>query len=97
VPAIELFREPAWANKFRSYRVLIDGRELGRIREKEVALFEVSPGSHEVELKIDWKRSPVLRVESREGDKIRLQCGANGLLSLFQRADSYLWLKRADS
>ena len=47
----------------RSYRVVLDGREIARLRNGEQKTFLVEPGAHVVQLRIDWTGSPPLMVQ----------------------------------
>ncbi len=69
---IEIAREKAYVDKARAYRVLVDGTEVGRIKEGETQSFAVAPGSHEVLLKIDWATSPAVTVDVSPGGTARL-------------------------
>jgi hypothetical protein len=59
-------KEAAWRDKRRAYKVLIDGAEIGRIRDGETRDFPVSPGQHTVRVKIDWTGSEELTFFARQ-------------------------------
>jgi hypothetical protein len=70
---IEVSREEKKAtDRLRGYKVVIDGAAMGRIRNGETVSFEVSPGSHEVQMRMDWKRSEPFRVEATNDTPTRL-------------------------
>ncbi len=54
MPRMRIRRDTGWADKLRAYRILLDGQELGRIKQGETQEFEVSAGSHEIVAKVDW-------------------------------------------
>jgi hypothetical protein len=45
----------------RKYRVLVDGVEVGRLRQGETFSHDAAEGEHTVQLKIDWGSSPAFR------------------------------------
>jgi hypothetical protein len=75
---IEIAREKAYVDKARAHKVLIDGTEVGRIKEGETQSFPVAPGAHEVVLKIDWATSPAVTVDVAPGSTAKLRTRPNG-------------------
>jgi hypothetical protein len=75
-----------WLNAARSYRVVIDGRVFARVDRGETLTFGIAPGHHELQLAVDWTRSPKLHVDLAEGQEVRVRCGpyGNPLMSLFR-------------
>lgn len=79
--AIEIHRRKGWRDKFRKYRVVIDGNEVGRLRERDTGTYAVEPGAHEVMARIDWTGSPALLIEVPVGGVVRLEFGpSSGLI-----------------
>ena len=77
-------RRKPWTDRLRSYKVRIDGEEVGRLRLGDEKTFEVQPGRHEIQLAIDWTRSEPVLLELADGDKARLVChGRNPFLALY--------------
>jgi hypothetical protein len=73
--SVEIFRQPGyWRERARAYRVLIDGEEVGRIRQGRRVEFAVQAGSHAVELRLDWCRSSVQTISIGDGDTAKLVC-----------------------
>jgi len=58
--SITLSRGTGYADRLRSYRVMLDGKEIGRIGNGETKSFPVGPGQHELVVKIDWCSSTTL-------------------------------------
>lgn len=50
-------------DRHRAYKILVDGQKVGHISSGETKVFEVQPGEHEVQLKIDWCSSDTLEVD----------------------------------
>jgi hypothetical protein len=75
---IEITREKAYVDKVRAHKVLIDGTEVGKIKEGETESYPVTPGSHDVVLKIDWATSPTVTVDVAPGASAKLRTRPNG-------------------
>jgi hypothetical protein len=77
MPTITITRDaPLRRDRLRHYRVIIDGEFAGLIGHGNAEAFDVTPGRHIVELKIDWCSSPPLIVDVRR-EGARLVCGPN--------------------
>jgi hypothetical protein len=64
----------------RSYTVILDGLELGRVKRGQRIETAVSPGSHVATLKIDWCSSPPLTFFVSPGEIAILSCRPGGSL-----------------
>jgi hypothetical protein len=75
-----------WFGSARSYRVLIDDRRVARVRYGEAVTVVTTPGRHELQLALDWARSPKLPLDVAESHELRLRCGpyGNPLVSIFR-------------
>jgi len=65
-----------WADRARSYRAVVDGDVVGTIGNAATERFEVSPGAHVVNLKIDWCRSQKIAIEVAAGETARFRAEA---------------------
>jgi hypothetical protein len=54
-----------WRDSIRRYKVRLDGERIGMLRPDEELSIEVEPGSHEVQIKLDWGSSPKRIAELR--------------------------------
>jgi hypothetical protein len=73
--AIEVRRgRRLWMDRFRAYRALIDGKEVGAIRDGGSCTVRVRPGLHRIELRVDWARSEPRAVEVPRGGTVTLEC-----------------------
>jgi hypothetical protein len=70
-------RAGGYTDRARAYKVLVDGSEVGRIKAGESYGADVAPGHHEVQIAIDWARSPVVELDLAEGESARLFCKPN--------------------
>lgn len=64
--SITIQRNREYNNRFRSFRIFIDGREVGKIGHGETKTFTVTPGAHRVMAKIDWCSSEEVEVNVQE-------------------------------
>jgi hypothetical protein len=75
-----------WHNSARAYRVLIDGNGVARVKYGQSVTVAAAPGRHNVQLAVDWERSPKLELDLADGQELRVRCGppGNPLVSLFR-------------
>jgi len=97
---LTLVRRVDQTNYLRKYKVILDGAEVGEIASGETKHFPISPGKHEVSVKIDWCRSIPHKFSLLEGGNERLLCGAtyNNWKCLFMYAikpSSYVYVRAA--
>ena len=62
---IVLNRSSEWVNRARSLKVLVDGQQVGTIRNGNTEEFRIAPGAHTVTCKIDWCSSRDFEVNVR--------------------------------
>ena len=80
------------ADMFRSYKIFLDGTEIGKIRHGKSKDFPVQKGKHTLQLKIDWCTSnPVEFIY--DNNPITFECGP-GSASIIFDTNNYLWLRR---
>ncbi len=59
---IRIARHHAWADSIRWYKVIVDGEHVSDVADDSAVEVLVSPGRHELYLKIAWCRSPVVQL-----------------------------------
>lgn len=59
---------------YRTYRIYLDGRRVGKIRAGEELRLPISPGKHRLQLRIDWTASQKLEFEIGEDDGADFVC-----------------------
>jgi hypothetical protein len=63
-----------YRDRLRAYRIYLDDRPAGRIHPEETVCLDVPPGSHDIELRISWCRSPRLTIDVADDDVAALRC-----------------------
>ncbi|MEN6622748.1 MAG: zinc-ribbon domain-containing protein [Smithella sp.] len=54
VPTMEISRESGFVGCLLSFRVFVDGAEIGRLKNGEKKRFQLAPGLHELYIKVNW-------------------------------------------
>jgi hypothetical protein len=82
----------AWKDRYRKYRVVLDGVEVARLRNGESTSLAVSPGGHTLRIKIDWCGSPEQAFHVGSGDEIDFCCwNAASLAKPFDQLAKLIW------
>lgn len=98
-------RSSAYADKLRSYKIMIDENLTGTIDNGQTIELELPKGKHEVYLKIDWCRSNKVVINGlKDSDVVSLKGGSSlsglkvflGLFYVFFNPTGYLFLKTND-
>lgn len=95
---VTIARASAYVDRARAYKIMIDGHEVGRIKNDTSQTLSVPAGSHELFLKVDWATSPPLTVDVSPGQEVRYVCRptANAFLAVlysFFNRKNYLTLE----
>ena len=77
VAALTIARDSGYADRARSYKVMLDGNELGKIGNGETKQFSVSAGRHELRLKIDWCGSKLVEFDIQEGEDLLFRANSS--------------------
>lgn len=78
-PTIVIHRHAeGWQDRFRAYRILLDGRPVAKIKRGESYEFPVAPGEHTILLTSAWYSSRPAHVELRKGERATFVCGPGG-------------------
>ena len=88
-----------WRDRLRSYRVVLDGAVVARVRNRGTVALHVSPGSHEVEVAIDWVRTAPVASTVAADQEIRLVCGPSTDMAprdAVRSVENCLFLRRED-
>ncbi|MEC1431377.1 hypothetical protein P9C69_11780 [Bacillus subtilis] len=101
---IEMSRTSQYINKMREYSVLIDGAEMGTIKDGGRLRIDLPPGEHVIQVKIAWCTSPTLRFALAEGEVLKFRCGSPlrgwklllALFSVLGRPENYLFIEQEE-
>lgn len=99
---IKIKRDSGYADRIRAYKVILDEKVIGEIKNGQEVTLEVPKGNHQLYLKIDWCRSNTVNFDANDS-AIKFECGSNlrGLKILLVMfyiiffRDQYLWLKKS--
>jgi hypothetical protein len=67
-----------WRDKLRRYKVVLDGKPIGKIADGGVEEFSIEPGSHTLRIKLDWAGSPTIEFEVGAGESVSWSCRPGG-------------------
>ncbi|MDP9333959.1 MAG: hypothetical protein M3Q30_11730, partial [Actinomycetota bacterium] len=67
-----------YRDRLRSYAVILDGRDAGRVKRGQAIEIALSPGSHVAMLKLDLCSSPRLTFSVSPGEVVILACRPGG-------------------
>lgn len=70
---IIISRSSEWMNRLRSFKVLINGGEVGILKNGATEEFSVLPGTNSVQCKVDWYSSRPFSVDIKEGETVYLR------------------------
>lgn len=60
----------AQGDRFRAYRIEVDGVERGKLRRGQTLRIDVAPGVHAIRARIDWQGSEVVHVDVPQEDEV---------------------------
>jgi hypothetical protein len=76
VGALRLVRATS-GSRFRSFKVWINGRAVGKIRNGATLDLPLALGSNSIQVGFDWVTSPVVHVWVTPGQIVWLECGCS--------------------
>ena len=74
--SIHLKRTSQLANKLRKFKVYLNNRYVGVIRDGEEIILSVEQGKNQIYLKVDWNKSEIYEFDINAGETIHLICGS---------------------
>lgn len=98
--SIQISRDSGYADRLRNYTIVLDGQKIGKLGDGETSRLAVTPGQHELAVRIDWCGSNSLRFTVRDGETATFRVSSNlrgrrvfaGLWYVAFARDSYLKL-----
>jgi hypothetical protein len=77
VALLRIVRDSGYADRLRAYKILVDGKTIGEIRDGETREFPISSGQHDLALKLDWCGSKTTQFAVVEGDALTFYAKSN--------------------
>jgi len=95
-------RDSGFTDFIRRYRVMLDGEEIGLIKNNGKFECAIPSGRHTLEMKVDWCSSNAIEFEAGAGERVRFACGSNlrgwkgfKASKIIQEAPhEYIWLRQ---
>jgi hypothetical protein len=72
-------RKSHYVNYFRKIRLYLDGKFVYAISDGETNRFELAPGTHTMEGKIDWCSSNIISFDIIEGQDLKVEIGSSAM------------------
>jgi hypothetical protein len=102
-PSLVLYRDSGFVDAYRKYAILIDGRQIGSVKNGETKTVSLEPGAHTLKLEIDWCSSNTISFDLTSNETARFRCGSNlrglraflGPLCVFFAPSKYLYLRKS--
>jgi hypothetical protein len=96
---LRIIRHGGFADSLRSYKIIVNGSQVGTIAKNSVLDIEVPDGPLRIEARIDWGRSRPLLIEAAPDQRIEIEVSNHwgALLALWAITfgfDRYLILKQ---
>jgi hypothetical protein len=71
--SLRIVRQGGYADRLRSYRILVNGAEAGTIAANSVLEINVPGGQTTIEARIDWAGSRPLTIQATAGGHIEIE------------------------
>ena len=68
-------RTSEWNNRAREFGIYIDNEKIGTISNGETQEFDIEPGKHKINGKIDWCKSPIMEFEIVSNESKEIEIG----------------------
>ncbi|MPM33947.1 hypothetical protein SDC9_80528 [bioreactor metagenome] len=98
---IKINRLSGYGDLARKYKVMLDDKQIGEIKDGESKCFQVEEGEHTLYLKIDWCKSNKVNFNASKDEEVEFECGGSmrgwklflGLIYITFLKNKYLWIK----
>lgn len=77
ISKINVKREKQYADSLRKYKVVLDGKEIDTISRGKEKEFQITPGKHKIQLKVDWCQSNEIEFKIKKNEILNFVCGSN--------------------
>jgi hypothetical protein len=82
-----------YRDRFRKYKVLVDGAKVGVLKPGETVETAVPTGEHRVRIAIDWSGSPEVVVAVAADETVALECEPGSGEALHDLAGTKSWVE----
>jgi hypothetical protein len=97
---LEIRRAKGAADRFRRYTVLVDEHDCGSVKSNGVWRDTVTPGEHDIRLRLDWCTSKTIRFLGRAGEAVVFTCQSrspyDALYNITSRKDDYMEFRQIE-
>jgi hypothetical protein len=77
-------RASEYSNKLRDIKILLNDKEIGKIKDGESKTFPIQPGKYQLIAKVDWCSSNEITLNINEGEVKRFSLnGTSSFLALY--------------
>lgn len=74
---ITITRNSGYIDRFRKYKVVVDGEVIGTLTNGETKSFDINAGKHALCLTVDWARSNVVELTASDSDEVKFKCSSS--------------------
>ena len=68
----------AWLDRRRAYRIVVDGKVKGKVKDGQELALVLEPGRHTIEARIDWSGSEPASLHVGPGATVRMSVESRG-------------------
>jgi hypothetical protein len=98
LPLLRIERASAYGDARRSYKIVLNGIVVGKVKQKEIKEIPITSGPHNLVFKIDWCGSEEIHFSAEEGQIIEFvvrKSDATGALGgMFSSPNTWISVKR---
>lgn len=77
VATLRIVRESGYADRMRSYQIVLDGSTICTIARGESKVLPIAPGDHSIKARIDWCESNTERFRARPEESVTFRVRSN--------------------
>jgi hypothetical protein len=70
---LRIRRSTGQIDRYRAYQIILNDRNVGKVKNDEIVELNISSSRHELYLKIDWCESDAIQFNIAEGDTVEFR------------------------